>query len=302
MPPQGSNPFERAKKWKAKLTKDFDAFERDIAPTLAMERYKQEYYVAVDALSKAEARLNSYLRPGDTMPTDKKLREELEFRRKMNVDSDKLLIASKKLVAEFTAHRQKHDEDCNRKREAIANKLRQVFPEVRDDLLRLETKIQGELNILSVMNSQLIVENGELKAAAGQNLGANEMSERFKEILEAKVEPTSSQSSTSADFEEKNQQLMSLQLEYQHAQNTWESTKTMLDSRIKQLETKREEIIDERVENKAEIKRSEKEMSRLQQVNERAETKLESAEQERRGWDDKLNSNEPNFSRNGAFG
>jgi len=148
---------------KQKLSKDFDQFDRDHAPLYQMNRYIREYSVARHEVDKVLQKIGPMDVP-KWMPSNSEVIQELERRKKMIVENDRLKTDVHYVLDKMEQYSTKVDEESTRLRRDIAEHVQSLLPSTKEKLDRIDATIEGELNRLSNQNTQLIVENTTLKA------------------------------------------------------------------------------------------------------------------------------------------
>jgi len=154
---------------KQRLSKDFDLFARDHAPLYRIDAVKRQFSVAEHELEKALDRANEErVTPWDGKIMDYEVVAELEERKKMATDGDKMRKEVFGALDKMQTHTTKIDEESTRIRKEIADYILSILPDAKDLLVKIDLHIQGEMKRLRVDNTELIGQNAVLKSQAEQ--------------------------------------------------------------------------------------------------------------------------------------
>ncbi|KAF8855764.1 hypothetical protein BDZ45DRAFT_746205 [Acephala macrosclerotiorum] len=124
---------------KQRLPKDFDAFERDIAPTMGQQRYFREFHTMTERTQKTQQKFEGLNLPDTSLA----LGDDLVTR-----TVDKLEGAINATFDQFELHQENFKEFEQKKRRQIWNAISKVIPAVNDRMVALEVKISSEVKDL----------------------------------------------------------------------------------------------------------------------------------------------------------
>jgi chromosome segregation ATPase len=154
---------------KQRLSKDFDLFSRDHAPLYRMDAVKRQFSVVEHELDKALDRVNEIrVAPWDSESMDHEMIAELEERKEMVTDGDKLGKEAVKTLEAMKTYTTMIDEESTRIRKEIADYVLSILPDAKDLLVMIDLHIQGEMKRLRVHNTELIGQNAVLESQAEQ--------------------------------------------------------------------------------------------------------------------------------------
>lgn len=214
----------------AKPDKYVDAFDKKIAPTMAIERYKRQFVQAMEGVEKARAKLESMLEKNQAWPGDEELEAELDQRVAMISNGNAMIDKGMKLLEEFANKSKSFDEKMVKRRTTIKDAVTKAFPRLEAKLGEIEVRNQTELGRINLENERLSEENGQLRAVAGKSLGAAEVSAQLQEFLEGRLNAPVIDPAASAELEKA---ILKLTLE-----------KSQLEDKIKNLESHHQQILE----------------------------------------------------------
>jgi len=149
-----------------KLGGDFDQFERDHEPAMQIRAYEQQYHIGRYKLTESLKKLEP-LDDAEEHPTMAAMKPELERKIAMITDAKGLKEQAKKRLGKLKYLSTKADQESADMRKKISDHIASVFPAVKEDLIKIEASISGEVTRLTRENGQLHRENATLIAAAG---------------------------------------------------------------------------------------------------------------------------------------
>ena len=120
-----------------------------IAPKLAKDMYKREFHIISHQLEQSKGKLEAILGPGETIPKQAELRENLKTRRDMILKGNDLAMACSKMLDKLDTVSNQYLEESKIMKNQVVDKLNSVFPTLRDQLKELVMKQNGELYRLS---------------------------------------------------------------------------------------------------------------------------------------------------------
>jgi uncharacterized protein (DUF3084 family) len=170
---------------KQRLSKDFDLFARDHAPLYRIDALKRQCSVAEHELDKAfDKATEERVAPWDSEPMDYEIVAELEERKKMVTEGDKLRKEVLGALGKMQTHTTKIDEESTRIRKEIADYILSILPDAKDLLVKIDLHIQGEMQLLKLQNTELIGQNAEL---FGQNAVLKSQAEQAGSSKDAEI-------------------------------------------------------------------------------------------------------------------
>jgi hypothetical protein len=240
---------------KQKLSKDFDQFDRDHAPLYQQQRFNSEYNIARHELEQALQKVGPMDIP-EWEVSNAVVIKELERRKKMIMESDRLKKDVHFILDKMEQYSTKVDEKSKHLRQEIADHVASILPEAKEHLVRIDATIQSELNRLSAANTQLIVENTELRTQAG----ASEATGELRSLVDKMREKL-----TNRELQDETElkRLRIVEAEYLAAKQSWaeqkdsfEKNETKLDGEFNAMREKRNKIRDDLKVREEELKQA----------------------------------------------
>lgn len=263
-------------KSKQKLSKDFDQFDRDHSPLYERDRYARDYHVARAEVDKALANVGPL--DGPLWDADQsELLQELERRKKMITEGDRLKKDVNLVLDKMEEYSTKVDEESTRLRTEIKDHVLSILPQTKERFDKIEAVIQSELNRLTSANTQLTIDNTMLKTQAGTSKVTGEL-----ENLVQRVNKRDEQDA---------QELAKLRKvpgQFELAKQAWNHEKGTFEQNERKLQGELESMQRQRDDWKAHSEGQDKEVETANRSKEDAEANVASVLQQREEVDGQL--------------
>jgi chromosome segregation ATPase len=262
-----------------KLGGDFDQFERDHEPMMQIRAYEQQFHVASYKVNEALKKLG--LEGALEHPTMAELKPELERRMAMITDAKGLKAKAKKALDKLKELSTKADQETAVMRKKISDHIASVFPAVKEDLIKIEAHISGEITRLTQENGKLHREIATLISSAGTADSMDQLKTFLADELK-RAEATSRQ-----DAEEV-KRLRGIEVNYLADEKSWNREKKRLEDELNSKMAALEKVQGEMEEKETENVQLERELREQRCLTKDANDKLQDLEMQKETVDGKL--------------
>jgi hypothetical protein len=237
-----------------------------------MDALKREFSVAEHELDKAfDKATEERVAPWDCETLDYKIVEELEERKKMVTEGDKMRKEVLGALGKMQTHTTKIDEESTRIRKEIADYILSILPDAKDLLLKIDLHIQGEMKRLRVHNTELIGQNAVLKSQAEQ-AGSSKDAEIMAMLQKVQGNLVVKTEEEKAEFE----RLKEVEEDFIRSKDRWDHARQTFDENEEQFRVDIEQVKEELENCTARINQ----MDRLRQEADEDIEELENAKEQ----------------------
>lgn len=268
---------------KAKRPRE-DAFDRDIAPKLAKDRYKRQVDIASHTLRRAREKLEAELGDGESVPENQALAEEYDRRVRMIAKGDELVDSCAQLLDRWVDRIKEDDETAQQSREALQAAIGDAFPKLQSKLAEIEVSQRTEVGRLTAENRDLVEQNLELKDAASKSLVAGEISAQLQAFLESRLSAPPVDPAASAEAAKEIRDLtakkLRLQAKIERDLEAYESSLKVRNDKIASQSKEKKELKEKLATTEKEVREFEAGLQKLNQDLKANELKIANLEED----------------------